>query len=56
MAILSATGAALGSFLGGNTRAAQAHTSLDKTDAFTEASFDLKFVHQLILRPALWYL
>jgi hypothetical protein len=30
LAILSVTGAALGSFLGGNTRAVQAHTSLDK--------------------------
>jgi hypothetical protein len=28
--VLMTTAAALGSFLGGNTRAAQAHTSLDK--------------------------
>jgi hypothetical protein len=30
MAILSPIAAALGSFLGGNTSAVQAHTSLDK--------------------------
>jgi hypothetical protein len=33
LAILSNTAAALGSFLGGNTRAVQAHTSLDKAIA-----------------------
>jgi len=30
LALLWTTGAALGSFLSGNTRAVQAHTSLDK--------------------------
>jgi hypothetical protein len=33
LAIVPTTGVALGSFLGGNTRAAQAHTSLDKAGA-----------------------
>jgi len=38
LAIVWTTGAALGSFMGGNTRAFQAHTSLDKAvDCFAAA-------------------
>jgi len=41
LALLWTTGAALGSFLSGNTRAVQAHTSLDKAQDGAKSGFEI---------------